>query len=99
MALISVQEAQAKIRRFVQVAESEKVPLSEVSGRVTTNEITATFPQPRFNNTAMDGFALKAADIMEASQNSPVRLALKGTIPAVCVILFADGLCEGSFFP
>ena len=82
MALISVQEAQAKIRRFVQVAESEKVPLSEVSGRVTTNEITATFPQPRFNNTAMDGFALRAVDTSEASQNSPVLLALKGAIPA-----------------
>ncbi len=82
MALISVQEARATIHHFVQVAESEEIPLGELSGRVNANEVVATFPQPRFNNTAMDGFALKAADIMEASQNSPVRLALKGTIPA-----------------
>ncbi len=82
MAVISVQEAQATIRRSVRVAESENVSLTEVCGRVLAREIKASFPQPRFDNTAMDGFAVRAADTEGANRDSPVLLVLKGVIPA-----------------
>lgn len=82
MAVISVSEAQATIRRFVRDTGAEEIPLTEASGRVLAREISASFPQPRFDNTAMDGFAVRAADTSEANKDLPARLALKGGIPA-----------------
>jgi molybdopterin molybdotransferase len=40
----------------------ERVPLSRALGRVLAEELVATIPLPGFDNSAMDGFALRADD-------------------------------------
>ena len=52
----------------------DRVPLAEACGRVLAGDLTARFPVPPFDNSAMDGFAVRAADTVTA----PVDLAVVG---------------------
>ena len=80
--MITVKEADRIIRSRITVMNSEKVMLENCSGRILAQEIVASFPQPRFDNTAMDGFAVRAVDTVGASADSPVTFSMKGVIPA-----------------
>ncbi|NOZ03744.1 MAG: molybdopterin molybdotransferase MoeA [FCB group bacterium] len=80
--MITVTEARHIIRERIPAPKTESVPLTESSGRILAREITATFPMPRFTNSAMDGFAVRAADTAKATNESPVRLSLIGSVPA-----------------
>lgn len=62
---ISYAEACAIIDREAQAHRmaSEQVTLSRAHGRVLANDIVATLAQPPFDNSAMDGFALRHADL------------------------------------
>lgn len=82
MAIKSVKEAQRIIRRCIKTTVFEKIQLTESSGRILANKLSASFPQPRFDNTAMDGFAVRAANTSEAKKDLPVLLNLKGVITA-----------------
>ena len=55
-----------------------EVPLAEARGLVTAVPVVATEAVPPFANTAMDGFAVRAAD----TAVSPVDLGIVGTLPA-----------------
>ncbi len=50
------------------------VSLQEALGRVLTENLTAQEALPRFDKSAMDGYAVKSADLMGASQSKPVIL-------------------------
>lgn len=50
------------------------VPLESCQGLVLQQDITATCPVPGFDNSAMDGYAVIADDLKEASQEAPVAL-------------------------
>ena len=50
---------------------TEKVELDETLGRTLREDIVADEPNPRFDNSAMDGFAVRAVDVMAASPSSP----------------------------
>ncbi|HEC10587.1 MAG TPA: molybdopterin molybdenumtransferase MoeA [Acidimicrobiales bacterium] len=54
------------------------VPVPEARGYVTAEDIFSPEPIPAFANTAMDGFAVRAADVVDA----PVELDIVGTIAA-----------------
>jgi len=58
------------------------LPLAEVLGLAAAEAVHALEPVPPFTNSAMDGFAVRAADCAAASPERPVRLPLAGTIPA-----------------
>jgi len=58
------------------------VLLADALGLVTAEPILAREPVPPFTNSAMDGFALRAADCAAASRERPVRLPVRGEIPA-----------------
>lgn len=60
----------------------EVVPLAEALGRVLGEEIIASHSVPPFDNAGMDGFAVRAADTVDATSDAPVRLQLIETIPA-----------------
>ncbi|MFZ2624094.1 MAG: gephyrin-like molybdotransferase Glp [Propionibacterium sp.] len=51
-------------------------------GAVLAESLTALFPVPPFTNSAMDGFALRHADIAGATAEQPVSLPVAGDIPA-----------------
>jgi molybdopterin molybdotransferase len=58
------------------------VAIDDSLGLVTAEEVSAPEDVPPFANTAMDGFAVVAADTTGASESSPVRLAVVGTVAA-----------------
>jgi len=80
--LISVDEALAEILRHVQPLEAERVPILEALGRVLAEEIISDIDIPPFDNSAMDGYAVRAADIADASPQTPVPLRVVGSVAA-----------------
>lgn len=58
------------------------LPLSELSGKYLAEDIRTPFPLPRFDNSAMDGYAVRVADFRDASSTHPIALRIDGTIRA-----------------
>ena len=56
--------------------------LDDCFGRVLAQDIVAPIDTPPFDNSAMDGYAVRAADTIGASDKAPVRLAVIGEIAA-----------------
>jgi molybdopterin molybdotransferase len=56
--------------------------IAEAEGCVLAEDITASRPLPPFNNSAMDGYALHAADVAAASADTPVTLPVTGEVAA-----------------
>jgi molybdopterin molybdotransferase len=61
---------------------AEYVPLPEAHGRVVADTVVATRDVPPFRNAAMDGFAVRAADVAGAHADRPVRLRILETVGA-----------------
>jgi len=61
---------------------TEAVPLADALGRVLAEPIDSPIDQPPWDNSAMDGFAARAADVMGASADRPVVLSIVDSIPA-----------------
>src|SRR5512139_2798107 len=80
--MLSVSEAQQAILSRVKRLEPETVSLLEALGRVLAEEVTAETALPPFDNSAMDGYAVRAADLIGASHDHPVRLPIIADIPA-----------------
>ncbi len=80
--MISVEEALAEILSHVQPLEPERVPILDALGRVLAEEIVSDADIPPFANSAMDGYAVCAADVAAASPESPARLAVTGSVAA-----------------
>ncbi len=79
--MISVAHAHEMIDAAVAAAgvtARERVGFRDAIGRVLAADVTAPFSLPRFTNSAMDGFAVRAADIA----NAPVRLSVSGIVRA-----------------
>jgi molybdopterin molybdotransferase len=59
-----------------------EVALLEAGGTVLAEQVTAPVDLPRFDNSAMDGYAVRAADVAGASETAPVTLSVVGDIAA-----------------
>ncbi len=75
---LSVDEARARILERVGPLPAEERELLQALGSVLAEEVRAPNDVPPFANSAMDGFAVRAADVAHA----PVRLPVRGDIPA-----------------
>ncbi len=73
--------AQQKIADHVQPASVEEVDLYEAGGRFLADSITAPHPYPHFRRSGMDGYALQAADLAQASSDHIVWLEVIDNIP------------------
>lgn len=80
--MISVEEALERILSFVPVLEPVDVPVLEALGQATAEDIVSPMDIPPLDNTAMDGYAVRAADTAGASEASPVTLAVIGELAA-----------------
>jgi molybdopterin molybdotransferase len=60
----------------------ERVGLLDSLGRVLAAEVRSARDIPGFDNSAMDGYAVRAADVAGASEAHPVRLRVTETVPA-----------------
>jgi molybdopterin molybdotransferase len=56
--------------------------LPDAHGCVLAEEVASTFPLPPFDNSAMDGYAVRSQDIAAASETSPVLLPVVGDVAA-----------------
>ena len=56
--------------------------LPDAHGCVLAESVSSTFPLPPFDNSAMDGYAVRAADVATASESTPVVLPVVGDIAA-----------------
>lgn len=59
-----------------------RVALPDALGRVVVDDVHAPISLPGFDNSAMDGYAVRAADIAGATDDSPTRLPVAQDIPA-----------------
>lgn len=71
--MLTLAEALACVMREVRSLPVERIPLREALGRVLASEVRARFDLPRFDNSAMDGYAVRHADLSEG-----VELAVQG---------------------
>ena len=69
--MISVHDALAIVLETVTPLAGERVGLFEATGRVLAEEIHSEREVPPFNNSAMDGYAVRWEDIREASADKP----------------------------
>lgn len=60
----------------------ETIGLEAAPGRMLAQDLIAPFDLPRFDNTAVDGFAIHAADLERANREGTVDLALSMVVPA-----------------
>jgi molybdopterin molybdotransferase len=81
-AMISVEEARERILSYVQRLEPEERPLVDALGQVLAEDVAAGFDIPPLDNTAMDGYAVRAADTEGAGEANPVRLRVIGELAA-----------------
>lgn len=80
--MLSVQEARQRILSNFSPLETESVTLEQAAGRVLAETICAPFDLPLFDNSSVDGFAVRAQDLTAASQATPLALPVVGDIPA-----------------
>jgi molybdopterin molybdotransferase len=80
--MLSVEEALEKILNFVSVLKPEEKHLINCLGQVLSDDITAPFDVPPANNSAMDGYAVQANSIYEATRENPKVLKVIGEVPA-----------------
>ena len=71
---ITLEEAQNLVVRYAPVLNEEYVPLAESVGRRLTSDIRSAFPQPPFDRSPLDGYAVVAADVASATPDTPVKL-------------------------
>ncbi len=80
---VTVEEALALIEEKTPVlAEAEEVGLADALHRVLAEDVVARVSHPEVDNSAIDGYAARAADTVGASREHPVRLRVVGEAPA-----------------
>ena len=78
MALLSVANALARVLEHAEPLAAEEAPLAEAAGRVLAYPLKARRTQPPADVSAMDGYAVRAADVADA----PVHLKVIGEVAA-----------------
>ena len=74
----SIAEALASMMPAFAPLGEEEVPLAEAAGRYLSRSVDARLDSPPFDNSAMDGYAVRAEDVADADEQNPVRLRLSG---------------------
>jgi molybdopterin molybdotransferase len=83
--MLSVEEALARVLAVIPVLGAESVELIAAHGRVLAEPVVSGRDLPPWDNSSMDGYALRAADTAGASAERPVRLRLTGEVAAGAV--------------
>jgi molybdopterin molybdotransferase len=80
--VLTVAEAVARILADVHRGPVERVALRDALGRVLAAPAVSPITLPAWDNSAMDGYAVRAADVEGASAEAPVTLPVLETIAA-----------------
>jgi len=80
--MISVEEAQEKVLSYVHVLDREEKPILQCLGQVLDEDVYSPLDVPPLDNAAMDGYAIRAEDVIGATLSSPVFLDIIGEVSA-----------------
>ena len=80
--LVSIDAHRGDILDRIRPLPPTQLGITEAEGSVLAEDITASRPLPPFDNSAMDGYALIAADTAGAAQDAPVTLRVTGEVAA-----------------
>lgn len=80
--LITVDEALEKILSTITTLLQETIPLTEALNRIIAEDIVSDINLPPFDNSAMDGYAVRYTDTSNASESNPTTLSVVMDIPA-----------------
>ncbi|WP_029118132.1 gephyrin-like molybdotransferase Glp [Mycobacterium sp. URHB0044] len=78
----SVEEHQRVVAGLITPRPAVTVAIGDALGLVLAADIVAPLSLPGFDNSAMDGYAVVAEDIADASEEHPVKLPVAEDIPA-----------------
>lgn len=79
---IQPEEAQALVLNRVRPLSAEPVPLLEAGGRTLAEPLVSPHPFPPFRRSGMDGYAVRAVDLRDASSDRPALLDVVETLPS-----------------
>jgi molybdopterin molybdotransferase len=80
--MISVEEAQERVLSYAEVLDCEEKPILDCLGQVLCEDVNSDIDVPPCDNSAMDGYAVRAADTAEASESFPVVLNVIAEVKA-----------------
>jgi molybdopterin molybdotransferase len=80
--MLPVAEAAARIIADIERLGVERVALLDALGRVLASPVRSPLTLPAWDNSAMDGYALRAEDVRDARPNHPVTLRVLETVAA-----------------
>lgn len=80
--MLQLEEARERILAALRPLPAERVPLADAVGRILAEDLAAPLDLPMFDNSAMDGYAVRADDLKLANDGNPVRLRVASQIPA-----------------
>jgi molybdopterin molybdotransferase len=97
--VIDLETAVARILGQMPGPQSELLSLDAAAGRILNESVTALLALPPFDNSAMDGYAVRAAEVQQANLMTPVRLKVRATLPAgkICSEEINSGECVRLF--
>ncbi|MGP4019441.1 molybdopterin molybdotransferase MoeA [Saccharopolyspora sp. 5N708] len=81
-ALTAVADHQAKVAALLPPTPVLAKPLADCLGHALAEDLTTPISLPPFDNSAMDGYAVRSVDLAEATQQHPVKLPVHEDIPA-----------------
>lgn len=77
-----VDEHRAAVAALLAPTGVERVEPAAASGRVLAEDLVSAVALPPFDNSAMDGYAVRAAEVAGASEQAPVELPVAADVPA-----------------
>jgi molybdopterin molybdotransferase len=82
VAMQPVESYISEIVAAIRPLPAAELPLDEADGAVTTADVTAAWPLPGFDNSGMDGYAVRAADVAAATESAPTVLPVEAETAA-----------------
>ncbi len=79
---LSFADARARVLAAASPSPPERVELARAAGRALRDTVRAPHALPPFDNSAMDGFAVRSADLAAASDRRPVEMPVVSVLPA-----------------
>jgi len=80
--MIAYEEARSIVLDTAKPLLVERLPLDKLLHRVLAENIVTPFPLPRFDNSSVDGYALRSVEYRNASVEAPIALSVLNTIHA-----------------
>jgi molybdopterin molybdotransferase len=79
---LTVEEAQRTVLSRIQQIGVEDVPITEALGRVLATDVESTLVHPPWDNSAMDGYAVRSKDVADVSRERPAVLEVVEEVQA-----------------